>query len=100
SCTDVYGQLAVDVYGDETILLQGVIDCFFEEDGKIVLIDYKTDYVNQGDGCSGLAPGIERIKERYRIQIEHYASALQRITGKPVAGKFLYLFHTGDVIEY
>ncbi|MFA7215255.1 MAG: helicase-exonuclease AddAB subunit AddA [Bacillota bacterium] len=99
-CTDVYGQLAADVYGDETILLQGVIDCFFEEDGKIVLIDYKTDYVNQGDGGSDLTPEIERIRERYRIQIEHYASALQRITGKPVAGKFLYLFHTGDVIEY
>jgi ATP-dependent helicase/nuclease subunit A len=104
SCTDVYRHLAADVYRDETILLQGVIDCFFEEDDKIILIDYKTDYVsqsqqNKGNGGSYLAFGIERIKERYRVQIEYYASALQRITGKPVAGKYLYLFHTGDVIE-
>ncbi len=36
--------------GEETMLVQGIIDAFFEENGKIVLLDYKTDYVEQRDG--------------------------------------------------
>ena len=46
---DVYRELDGEVYGEETILLQGVIDCCFEEDGKMILVDYKTDRVKQGD---------------------------------------------------
>ncbi len=90
--TDIYGELAEDIYGGETIILQGIIDCYFQEEGKLILVDYKTDYVSD--------EGMGEIREKYRTQIEHYAAALGRITGSEVGGKYLYLFHNGQVIEY
>jgi len=89
---DVYKDLPRDIYGDEIILLQGVIDCWFEENGDIILVDYKTDYVSDG--------GIGAIKEKYRVQIEHYTRALERITGRKVKEKYIYLFWNGEMIEY
>jgi len=70
--------------GDDEILLQGVVDCFFEEDGKLVVIDFKTDRVNE-----------ETIHEKARLyspQLETYADALKRITGKPVKEQYIYFF--------
>jgi ATP-dependent helicase/nuclease subunit A len=100
SSTDIYRELEDEVYREETILLQGVIDCCFEEDGNMILVDYKTEKQRDGSFASNERSAIERIKEKYRPQIEHYAFAVERITGKPVGGRYLYLFHTGDVIEY
>lgn len=72
---------------DDTLLFQGVIDCYFEEPAGIILIDFKTDFV---------LPGSERIlAERYRQQLTSYALALTRITGKSVAERHLYFFRTG-----
>ena len=74
---------------EEEILLQGVVDtCFIEEDG-LVIIDYKTDYIDK----HGIEEGIKRIKERYSVQLELYARALSEITGLPVKEKCLYLYH-------
>jgi len=81
-----------NVAGTETVLLQGVIDCFFEEDDGIVLIDYKTDYVPSG--------GTDFIKKRYESQIEYYSKALVRMTGKKVKERYIYLFWNGEVIKY
>jgi len=91
---------AKEVFGDfisgdnecETVVLQGIIDCYFEEEGKLVLVDYKTDYVPDSD--------IEQIKEKYRPQIEYYARALNQITGKEITGKYIYSFWLGSIIEY
>ena len=82
-----------DVYPDvtdneEKILLQGVIDCYFEENGEIVLVDYKTDRYN----------ALQEIHEKYDKQLELYAYALQKITGKPVKEKIIYLFSTGEIL--
>ena len=64
--------------------MQGVIDCYFEEADGIVLLDYKTDYV---------APGsVDKIRERYQVQISYYARALEKLTGKRVKEKMIYLF--------
>lgn len=90
--TEIYKDLPEEIYGKETVLLQGVIDCYFEENGDIVLVDYKTDYVPDGE--------IELIKEKYRVQIEHYTRALERITGRKVKEKYIYLFRNGEMIEY
>lgn len=90
--TEIYPSLAEDRYSDETILLQGIIDCYFEEDGEIVLVDYKTDYVNDEN--------VSLIKEKYRTQIDYYTRALERMTGKSVKGKYIYLFSKGEVLEY
>lgn len=92
SAAEVYSDLPPDRYNDEKIMLQGVIDCFFEEAGEYVLLDYKTDYVAEGE--------IDTIKERYRLQIDCYARALERITGKTVKGKYIYLFSNGEIIKY
>ncbi len=73
----------------EQILLQGVIDCWFEEDDGIVLIDYKTDRVQH----------IDEIHEKYDIQLELYAEALEKITKKTVKEKFIYLFSLDCVVQ-
>jgi len=70
---------------EDTILFQGVIDCYFEEGDGLVLLDFKTDFV---------LPGQEALlADRYRPQLSAYAIALKRITGKPVREQHLYLFH-------
>jgi ATP-dependent helicase/nuclease subunit A len=86
---EVLGEKA---FGRDTILLQGVIDCYFEENDGLVLIDYKTDYFDESN--------IDLIKERYRMQIDYYALALERLTGKKVKGKYIYLFWNGETLEY
>ncbi len=75
---------------EEEILLQGVIDCCVVEDDGLTIIDYKTDYVNK-----------ETVEERaksYQMQIDTYAMAMQRITGLPIKGKFLYFFCINEAI--
>lgn len=82
---------SADVYGfsGEEVMLQGIIDCCFEEDGEFVLLDYKTDYYEKGKGYE--------LAERYRFQIEKYGQAIEKITGKRVKEKYLYLFNHNDV---
>ena len=75
---------------DEIIMMQGIIDAYFEEDGKIVLVDYKTDYVVRGDEKS--------LVEKYAAQLNHYAGALERITGKEVSEKIIYSFGLGKCV--
>jgi len=78
-----------DTCYDEQVVIQGTIDAYFEDDdGKLVIVDYKTDKVIDGN--------VEIIKERYHSQLDHYAKALNSITGKEVKEKILYLFDTGQ----
>lgn len=74
--------------GEETILMQGIIDAFFEEDGKIVLVDYKTDFVKRGSSSE--------LADKYRQQLGYYARALNNITGKEVKEKVIYSFALGE----
>ena len=71
--------------GDGAALVQGVIDCCFEENGKWVLIDYKTDSPSDVPGAI----------ERHRPQLEIYAQALETITGMQVCERILYLVRAG-----
>lgn len=73
----------------ERIMLQGVIDCFFEENGELVLVDYKTDRYEDAS----------EIHEKYDRQIELYEYALREITGLPVKEKLIYLFSTDSILE-
>lgn len=68
------------VMDERGTLLQGVIDCAFLEDGAWVLVDYKTDRIEDEDA----------FIQRYQLQIDWYAKALERITGLPVKEKYLY----------
>lgn len=72
----------------EKVLVQGVIDVYFEEDGKLILMDYKTDRVDSAD---------ELIK-RYKTQLDYYSEALSRLEKKPVAEIMIYSFALGEVI--
>lgn len=67
---------------EETVLIQGVIDVFFYEDGELVIADYKTDRVEQA---------IEPEK-RYRTQLDYYQRALEQITGAHVKERIIYSF--------
>lgn len=68
------------------IIVQGVIDCYFEEGDYLVLLDYKT-------GRSSSA------KEKYELQIELYRQALEAAEGKPVKEAYLYMTDTGEIID-
>lgn len=74
---------------EETMLIQGIIDAFYEQDGNIYLMDYKTDRVNEK----------KDLVERYQIQLEYYKEAIERTTGKTVAGVYIYSFFFNDVIK-
>lgn len=67
---------------DEPVLIQGIIDAWFEEDGEIVLVDYKTDRVVEGEE--------KVLLDRYQIQMVYYAQALQQITEKKVKEAVIY----------
>lgn len=88
--SEIYSGIAVNA--DEKILLQGVIDCYFEENNKIILIDYKTDFV--------LGDNLNEIREKYSIQISYYAKALELLTKYKVAEKYIYLFSTGQLLDF
>ncbi|MDD3338839.1 MAG: helicase-exonuclease AddAB subunit AddA [Lachnospiraceae bacterium] len=75
----------------ETILVQGIIDAFFYEGENIVLVDYKTDRVGPEGG--------QELVEKYHVQLEYYAEALERLTGKTVSEKIIYSFTLGESIQ-
>lgn len=68
---------------EERVLVQGVIDAYFEEDSELVLLDYKTDRVD--------APG--ELIRRYRKQMELYTEALEQLENKKVKEIILYSFY-------
>lgn len=70
-------------------MLQGIADCMFEEDGEIVLVDYKTDRVHDP----------ETLISRYDLQIRLYGAALSRIFGKKVKEAYLYSFSLGRAVR-
>jgi len=82
---------------DETVLVQGVIDCFYENpDGTVTLIDYKTDYVPRGmqtDEAKAM------LLDRHRMQLLYYKGALEKISAKKVARVAIYSFALGCEIE-
>lgn len=77
------------VFEYEGQLIQGIIDLYFEEDGELVLVDYKTDRVMKGEA------GEKELVRRYAIQLDYYAKALTQLTGKKVKEKIIYSFALG-----
>lgn len=72
----------------ETVLVQGIIDAYFIEDGQITVLDYKTDRVRSS----------EELVMRYHAQLDYYALALERLTGCHIKDKIIYSFHLGEDI--
>jgi ATP-dependent helicase/nuclease subunit A len=86
-------ELYPDLFGSNTedkVLLQGVVDCYFEENNKIVLIDYKTDNIRNVNK--------QEIKDKYGLQISYYARALELLTGLEVSERYIYMFASAELI--
>lgn len=82
----VLGVDASEIYPDdrsgETILVQGIIDVFFEEEDGLVVLDYKTDKVRTAG----------ELTEKYHAQLDYYGQALEQLLQKPVKEKIIYSF--------
>ena len=76
---------------EDEVLFQGVVDCCFEEDGALVVVDYKTDYVT--------AETLRDKAESYALQVRSYASAMERIRGLPVKEGVLYFLRIGEAVR-
>lgn len=74
--------------GSDTVLVQGIIDVFFVEEDGIVLLDYKTDRVQQA----------EELVKRYQAQLQLYALALGRTMDLPVKEILIYSFYLEKMI--
>ncbi len=76
--------------GSGSTVIRGIIDCFFEEDGEFVLLDYKTGNTGESD---------ENVREKYSTQMELYSQALKAAYGKNVKEAYLYLTDAGKIIK-
>lgn len=91
----VIGVPVEEVYPDRKddgiFLVQGIIDAYFETNQGIVLVDYKTDSVAAGQKSM--------LVERYRVQLDRYQQALEKLTGRPVVEKYIYSISLDEAIE-
>ena len=86
-----YEKLFPEDGGDnvEKVILQGIIDAFIMEEDGIILVDYKTDRVKDG----------EELRNRYQKQIDLYSEALEQILGKKIKRRVLYSFSLGEEVD-
>ena len=88
----VIAKPAAEVYPEEEstqeILVQGIMDAYFEEDGEYVLLDYKTDHIKTE----------KDLVARYEKQLQVYAEALEQMSGKKVKERVMYSFCLGEEI--
>lgn len=78
--------------GEGSALLQGVVDCCFETEDGLTVVDFKTDAVR----------GKEEVRERaerYRPQLEAYSWALEQVLERPVTRRVLYFLRCGEAVE-
>jgi len=74
---------------DELILIQGIIDVFFEEEGELVLLDYKSDAIKDE----------QLLIQRYEVQLDYYQRALEQMFKKKVKERIIYSLYTGKEIR-
>jgi ATP-dependent helicase/nuclease subunit A len=86
------GEINPSFQSSELVLVQGVIDVYFEEDNQWILLDYKTDVVDKHEGE-------EILVKRYQVQLDYYQKALEQLTGKMVKERMIYSFSLGKVIS-
>lgn len=81
------------IAGEETVLIQGIIDAYFEENDAVILLDYKTDRVP-------IRNGAEILQKRYQRQLDDYQYALEQILQKKVRQKLIYSFALKTWIDF
>lgn len=91
----VMGLPAHEIYrensSEELVVIQGIIDVYWQEGDGLILLDYKTDRVFQKDGE-------EVLIRRYKTQLDLYARALEAAVGMPVKEKLIYSFTLNKLI--
>ncbi len=76
-------------FSDEKVIVQGILDCAFEENGEIIIVDYKTDKVSSP----------ETLRERYSGQLKIYEKAVRECLGKTVKETLLYSFSLETTVK-
>ncbi|NHM31712.1 helicase-exonuclease AddAB subunit AddA [Neobacillus terrae] len=94
---------AKEVYMDwkeenESIFVQGVIDCVFEDELGLVLLDYKSDTIH-GRYKGGFEQARPLIENRYKMQIDLYTKALEQIWKRKVDERYLFLFDGAHIMN-
>ncbi len=84
------GAQSIGFEGEEEMLVQGILDLAFLEDGKWVLVDYKTDRVSE--------QAVEKAAQGYAVQLDLYARALEEISKIPVKERYLYFMRVMQCI--
>lgn len=84
---ELYPELSEELH-NETVVVQGYVDCAFVENGELVIVDYKTD--------KGVT--MQQLCERYRSQLKMYEFALEQCTGMKVRGTLIYSFENAEYI--
>ena len=79
------------IYEEESLMMRGIIDLYFEEEDEIVIVDYKTDYIDDDNK--------QEVIDRYKKQMELYSDALSNLTGKKVKESYLYLFNVDEEVR-
>lgn len=80
------------IENEDKLMVRGIIDAYFEENDELVIVDYKTDFVNEENK--------DTITEKYTKQLEIYSRALSTLTGKKVKEAYIYLFGTEEEVLY
>ena len=83
------GRLGEEYPEQEKVLIQGIIDAFFVEEGALVLVDYKTDVID----------GPAELWKRYETQVQYYEEALCKLMNLPMKQKILYSFYLEECVE-
>jgi ATP-dependent helicase/nuclease subunit A len=83
---------------DEPVLIQGIVDCIFEDEQGLVLLDYKTDGIT-GRFKGGFAEAKPVLEGRYKIQIDMYTRALEQIFKREVKERYLFFFDGAYIIK-
>ena len=83
-------QIREEYETEEEILVQGIIDVYFEEEDGLVLVDYKTDKVQKGQE--------KELVEKYKVQMQYYKKALEMITDREVKEIYIYSTRLGKAV--
>lgn len=83
---------------DEPVLIQGIVDCVFEDEHGLVLLDYKTDGIS-GRYKGGFAEAKPVLENRYKVQIDMYTRALEQILKRKVNERYLFFFDGAHTIK-
>lgn len=83
---------------DEPVFIQGVIDCIFEDEEGLVLVDYKSDGISDRFK-GGFEQARSTLEDRYRIQIQLYTKAIEQIWKRKVNARYLFFFDGAHILK-